>query len=167
MEEMQLKRKVLLASVIAILLMMSVFTGCKKQITEFQLQEGFSLAIDAVAATVDDPTGLIKEFEERSAFTLQSYEETDGGVIATYLVNAPDMTEIAKRAENGEFEDVEALKAAVLAELETAGTVETEVTVEFEKNGPLYTPVLTEAFLNAYFGGAFDAVAEKYGISLG
>lgn len=162
-----MKRRALFVAVIAVLLLLSAFTGCKKQVTEFQLQEGFSLAIDAVVATVDDPTGLIKEFEKRSAFTLQGYEETENGVIATYKVNAPDMTEIAQRAENGEFEDVEALKAAVLAELETADTVETEVTVEFEKNGPLYTPVLTEAFLDAYFGGAFDAVAEKYGISLG
>ena len=162
-----MKRSALLVCVIGLLLLMLVFTGCKKQITEFQLQEGFSLAIDAAVATVDDPTGLVGEFEKRSTFTLQSYEETEGGVLATYTVKAPDMSAIAQRAENGEFADVEALKAAVLAERETAGTVEVEVTMKFDQNGPLYTPVLTEEFLDAYFGGAFDAVAEEFGFNFG
>ena len=104
----------------------------------------------------DDPA-FLTEMEKKNGYEVLSAESQGDTVTATIRVFAPDLSTIAKQVDaqssgKSKEELLEAIQQAVAA----AEPVEKTITVEFEKNGDTYTPLITAEFFDAYYGGIFQ-----------
>lgn len=166
-KEKTLKIILIVAAILVIMAAISIglVLLLKKEPLELQVQHSIENVMDAVVAEDEEPDPLLKETESRNGYEVLECTESEMGATATIRVFAPDLYSIAKKIdENYEFDNDEDLMQAIIEAISKAEIIEQEITLEFEKTSDGYSPILTQEFFDAYYGGVlklFDEAISK------
>lgn len=151
---------ILLISVTVILVSRSWFNT--EEPLDTQVQKALQYMLEDAMSVGDESDELLTKTEERSGYKVISCTETETGVVATFLVYAPDLYTVAKDIdENYTFDTEEELQNAVVEAIGKAEIVEQKITIEFVKADNGYEPLLTMEFIDAYYGGILKLYNEK------
>lgn len=111
---------------------------------------------DLKAPGTEDPT-FLTEMERSTTVSVKSFEEEDEGfVTAQVVISAPDLYSITKEVEILGALTEEQMDAELTKRIKNATPKEQEITVYFaQMEDGTWKPVVTETFLDTYYGGAW------------
>lgn len=107
---------------------------------------------------------LVTALDERHGYELVSFSKNKSEAVAVLRVYAPDVYTCVK-ALPSEWDSAEEMAQAIAQSVSEAAIVEKEVELVFVKNGDEYQPVLTDEFVDAYYGGVLR-LKEEYLLEL-
>lgn len=144
--------------------------GCKKD----QPPKEDALSLELLQQILDDTMSqaqadaegtpeYLLEMDERTSVEVTEFEEVeDGYAIAQVTVSAPDLYSVVKSLEDEKFADESEVDEALTEGVKDADLVETELEIEFHLEEGVWTPVLTEEFADACYGGMMTYRQEYY-----
>lgn len=115
------------------------------------LQE--SLELEMLMGQAEEKTAYLQVLDEMNSYEVLDFTQEEGLVYARVKVTAPDMYHVAKEMEEIVFASEEDANTVAIACMEAAELLETELTVIFYADGGTWEPMLTEEFVDAYYGG--------------
>lgn len=128
---------------------------------ESALDAVLAAPISEVETEGEETPAFLSEMEDQNGYEILSFEETDDGAVATLKVYAPDLYSVAKQLDSElSYETEEEMLAAIDLAIKNAPTVERQVELNFEKTDEGYQPILTDEFLDVYYGGVFRLYKE-------
>ena len=125
----------------------------------------------AAADTASDESSpaFLKELDNRNGYEILTLSKSEEIYLATVCVYAPDVYAVARKLDNesGELTQEE-LAEQILNEIKSCELVEKEVQLLYRLQDGQYVPVLTEEFVDAYYGGVLrlyeDALEQLTGM---
>ena len=145
--------------------------GCKKKDTP---QDEDVLDLETLQQIMDDTMAeaqkeahgtpeYLQEMDRRTTVEVLEFEEAeDDYVIAQVLVSAPDLYNVVKDLEDEKFTSEEEVDEALTEGVRDADLIETQLEIEFYLEEDVWTPVLTEEFADACYGGLMTYRQEYY-----
>ena len=128
-------------------------------------------AIEVRAEGIATPE-FLSVIEERNGYEVISFKKTASGATATLRVYAPNVYSVAKNLDaNNTFQSENSLLDSLESAIKAAPLVEKKIVLDYERTEGGYSPILTEDFRDAYYGGIYqlrdeaikDVVAEAEG----
>lgn len=111
-----------------------------------------SIGLAAIVDPATDPEYLTKT-EELNSFEIISFTADGELADAVVKVSAPDLYSTVKKIEAMEDKSTAEKEAMLPAELAKAQITVTELEMQFELINGEWKPVITDEFLDAYYGG--------------
>ena len=145
--------------------------GCKKKDTPqdedvLDLETLQQIMDDTMAEAQKEADGTpeyLQEMDRRTTVEVLEFEEAeDDYVIAQVLVSAPDLYNVVKDLEDEKFTSEEEVDEALTEGVRDADLIETQLEIEFYLEEDVWTPVLTEEFADACYGGLMTYRQEYY-----
>ena len=144
--------------------------GCKKE--DPVQEDGLSLEFlqqimddtmaEAQAEAEGTPEYLLK-MDARTTVEVTDFEEIqDGYAVAQVIVTAPDLYSVIMELQDEQFSSTGEMDKALTAGVEEAELIETQLEIEFYLEEESWTPVLTEEFADACYGGLLTYRQEYY-----
>jgi hypothetical protein len=120
-----------------------------------------------MAYGTEEIPGYLEEVEELRSYEILEATQEEDVIYTTVLVKAPDLYTITKNLQiEGELTE-EKIDAALMAALQDAVLVETEVELIYQKINGVWEAAMTEEFVDAYTGGLLRLRDEYYDEILG
>ncbi len=142
---------VLIAGMIALHFLLKNHNGSVSLKT---LQTSLEDAISPIQDPSEDVPDFLQEMEDRAGYEVISIdEEKDGSVRATVQVYAPDLYNTIRELDAQNFSDTSEMDKAVTAKIQEADILKKEVSIIFTQEDGVWVPVLTDIFIDAYYGG--------------
>lgn len=169
--EYALHTKKLLVPVVIVLVLALVAVGVlafrgageRVQISEELLQQSLERQMRMTQTAEEGTPAYLLAMEELSVYTVTGYEMTaDDTAVARVDVSAPDLYSVIKGLENRSFASDAEMDAALVEGIRAAAVRETELEITFCLEDGMWVPVLTDAFVDAYYGGILTYQAEVY-----
>ena len=133
-------------------------------------QEGLEQALELAllqSTGRQDRESYLAELSERSSYHVVEYARQGRVVTAQISVTAPDMYTVAKSLENVTFSSQEDANAQLIHAMDAVRMVDCQVELQFYLSGQKWVPMLTETFVDAYYGGLMtyrtEYIAERSG----
>ena len=121
---------------------------------EATLEETLDVVLYVPEEQAEEEPDFLKEIEKRNGYEVISYEAVENGYSAVLRVYAPDVYGVAKKVDAyAPISDQEMLLQVLTEEMKEAQIVEREVELSFVETGDGYEPILTDEFMDAYYGG--------------
>jgi len=145
--------------------------GCKKNDTSQEedvltlemLQQIMDSTMAEAQADAEGTPDYLLEMDQRTTVEVTDFEEVeDGYAIAQVTITAPDLYSVVKDLEDDRFSSEEEVDEALTEGVENADLLETELEIEFRLEDGVWTPVLTEEFADACYGGLMTYRQEYY-----
>ena len=128
-------------------------------VLEQSIIDEFSAVIEQ---TKEEAPYYLKKTEELSSFEISDFTSEDDGIAkATVTVSAPDLYSCVKALENESFACESDIDDALTEKLASAEIKVKEIEIQFYYNGEEWKPLLTEEFMDAYYGG-FMTLRKEY-----
>lgn len=155
---------------ILLLCVCSLLCGCKKEQTPVEdtltldiFQNAMDTAMAEAQAEEEGTPEYLLEMDRRTTVEVSEFEEIeDGCVIAQVTVTAPDLYSVIIDLEDEQFSSTDEMDEALTEGVEEADLIETELEIEFYMEDEVWTPVLTEEFADACYGGLLTYRQEYY-----
>lgn len=161
---------VIAAAVLAIMLCLGGDSSRNEPLSKEQAQQQLELALAAADTASDENSpAFLKELDNRNGYEILTLSKSEEIYLATVCVYAPDVYAVARKLDNesGELTQGE-LAEQILNEIKSCELVEKEVQLVYRLQDGQYVPVLTEEFVDAYYGGVLrlyeDALEQLTGM---
>lgn len=166
MKKLSRRTILIIASVIAVVaisIAVAVILTTPKKLNNEVLEASIDDCIASVQLPGEETPEYISVMEESVIVTVLSFEKEDDIATALLRIKAPDLYTAAKTLNDSGSFDPETIDSTLAELLRKADTVETELSMTFYLTDEgEWEPVLTEEFLDAYYGGVIRLRDEAY-----
>lgn len=151
------------AAVAVITTVLVIILTAPKELSNEVLKSSIDDRIASVQLPCEEAPSYITVMEEMTGVTVLSFEREDDIATALVRIKAPDLYTATKSLEESGELDPETIDAALAELLRKADMVETELSMTFYlTDDGEWKPVITEEFLDAYYGGIIRLRDEAY-----
>lgn len=160
---------VLVIGILVLVLCMEQDSDPKITMTKDQALQQLNTALAAADSSPDEGApAFLEELDNRNGYEILNLTEQEQTYVVTVRVYAPDVYSVAHKldAEEGDF-TAEELADRILTEMKTCAIAEKEVQIEYHLQDEQYVPVLTEEFVDAYYGGVLQLYEEAFEMLIG
>ena len=152
--------------IVAVVLMLLQFGSHNSGQNELTLEQARQ-QLDAALSVADSASGadapaFLSEIDRLNGYDILELKKTEDTYLVTVRVYAPDVYTVAKTmdSENTEIPQEELAKEILIA-ITDSGLVEKQIQLVYEWREDQYIPILTEDFVDAYYGGVLRLYKES------
>ncbi len=137
------------------------------EISVDQLEEALSKELDGNSQVFDNENEpeFVSYIENKSSYNIVSFTEDDGVITANIEVDSPDLYTAVNDIANTDLEDENEINQLLIQNMKEQPLLHNTVELEFLVTNNGINAVLSDYFLDAYYGGVFRLRNEAMGIN--